>query len=69
MAVLGRLAVDWLRQVEFLDDDSWPEVEVVEDDMDELGGGPVRGAVGFDEHGKRLGHADGVRKLDKSAPC
>lgn len=63
MAVLGRLAVDGLGEVEFLDDDAGPEVEVVEDDADELGRGPVGGAVAFDEHGERLGDTDGVGEL------
>lgn len=67
MAVLGRLAVDGLGEVEFLDDDAGSEVEVVEDDADELSGRVVGGAVRLDEHGEGLGDTDGVGELHQRA--
>ncbi len=49
VAVLRRLEVDRLDEVELLDDDTWSHVEVVADDLDELVGALVGGAVGLDE--------------------
>lgn len=45
VAVLGRLAVDGLGEVQVLDDDTGTHVEVLADDLNELVGGLVRGAV------------------------
>lgn len=67
VAVLGRLPVDWLREVEVADDDTGPHVEVGADDLDKLVRGLVRGAVCLNEKGKRLGNTDGVRKLHERA--
>jgi hypothetical protein len=67
VAVLGRLEVDGVDEVEFLDDDTGAEVEVLVDDFDELVGRLVRGAVRLDEEGEGLGDTDGVRELDECA--
>lgn len=66
MTVLGGAVVDGVDKVELLDDDTRPQVEVLADDLDKLVGGLVRGAVGLNEDGKRLGDTNGVRKLDES---
>lgn len=66
MTVLGGAVVDGVDQVELLDDDTRPQVEVLADDLDKLVGGLVRGAVGLNEDGQRLGDTNGVRKLDES---
>lgn len=65
VAVLGGLAVDGVDEVELLDNDTGAHVEVGLDDLDELGGALVGGAVGLDEDGERLGDTDGVGELDK----
>lgn len=67
MAVLGRLAVDGVREVQLLDDDTRAQVEVLLDDFDELFGGLVRGAVGLNEKRKGLSYANGVGQLNEGA--
>jgi hypothetical protein len=67
VTVLGCLEVDGVGQVELLDNDTGAEVEVVEDDLDKLFRGLVRGAVGLDEEGEGLGDTDGVGELDEGA--
>ncbi|BAS71861.1 Os01g0323775, partial [Oryza sativa Japonica Group] len=44
-----------------------PEIEVLLDDLEDLLVGDLAGAVGVDEHGERLGDADGVRHLHDAA--
>lgn len=66
VTVLGSLEVDWLGQVELLDDNSWAEIEVLADNLLELIRGVVRGSVGVDEDGEWLRDTDGVGKLDES---
>lgn len=66
VTVLCGLEVDWLGQVELLDDHTWSEVEVLVDDLDELIGGLVGGSVGVDENGEWLCDTDGVGELDES---
>ena len=36
MAVLRSLEVDWLGKIEFLDNNTWPHVEVVANDLNKL---------------------------------
>lgn len=60
MTVLCGLEVDWLSQVKFLDNDTWAEIEVVVDDLDELIGGLIGGAVCVDEDGEWLSNTDSV---------
>lgn len=67
VAVLGGLAVDGVDKVELLDNDTGAHVEVGLDDLDELGGALVGGAVGLDEDGERLSDTNGVGELDKGA--
>lgn len=67
VAVLGRLAVDGLDEVELLDNDTGAHVEVVADNLDELVRGLVGSAVGLDEDGEGLGDTDGVGELDEGA--
>ena len=67
VAVLRGTAVDRVGQVELLDDDTGSEIEVLVDDVDELIGGFVRGAVSLDEQRQRLSDADSVRKLHEGA--
>lgn len=65
MAVLGGLEVDWLGQVELLDDHSRAEVEVGADDLLKLVRGLIGGSVRVDEDGEGLSDTDGVRELDE----
>jgi hypothetical protein len=65
VAVLGGLAVDGVDEVELLDNDTGAHVEVGLDDLDELTGALVGGAVGLNEDGERLGDTNGVGELDK----
>ena len=67
VAVLGRLQVDGLVEVELAHNDTRPQVKVIEDDLDELVRRLVRGAVRVDVDGQRLGDADGVRQLHQGA--
>lgn len=60
MAVLSSLEVDGLGEVELFDDNSWAEIEVLVDDLDELIRGLVGGSVGIDEDGERLCYTNGV---------
>ena len=50
MPVFGRLKIDWSRKVELLDDDAWPHIEILSDDLDQLVRGLARGTVGINEH-------------------
>ena len=67
MAVLGGLKVDWLGQIQLLDDHTRSEVEVGVDDVDELIGGAVGGAVRVDEDGEGFGNTDSVGELHEGA--
>lgn len=66
VAVLGRLEVDGLGEVELLDNDTGAEVEVGADDLDELIRVLLRGAVGVDVDRQGLRNTDGVRELDEA---
>jgi hypothetical protein len=66
VAVLGSLAVDGVGEVKLLDNDTGAHVEVGVDDLNKLLGAPVRGAVGLNEDGERLGDTNGVGELDES---
>ena len=48
--VFGRLEIDWSRKVELLDDDAWPHIEILSDNLDQLVRGLARGTVGINEH-------------------
>ena len=63
MAVGGRLAVDRAAQIEPADDGRRAEVKAVAHELRELLVGHLAGAVGLDEDGDRMGHADGVGQL------
>lgn len=65
MSVLGGLVVNGVGKVEFLDNDTRAEIEVVEDDLDKLFRGLVRSTVGLNEERKGLGNTDGVGELDE----
>lgn len=65
VAVLGGLEVDWLGQVELLDDHSGAEVEVGTDDLLKLVRGLIGGSVRVDKDGERLSDTDGVGELDE----
>jgi hypothetical protein len=67
MAVLGRLEVNRLREVEFLDNNTGPHVEVRADDINELIRRPAARAVRIDVQRKRLRDTNGVRELDEGA--
>jgi hypothetical protein len=67
VAVLGRLKVDGLGEIELLDDDTRAEVEVVADDLDQLLRSLLGGAVRIDVDGQGLSNTDGVRELHESA--
>lgn len=69
MAVLGGLEVDWLGQVQLLDDDTRSHVEVSLDDVDELFAGLVGGAVGLDEQREGLRDTDGIGQLHERTAC
>lgn len=60
VTVLGGLEVDGLGQLELLDDNSWAEIEVLVDDLDELVRGLVGGSVRVNEDGEGLCDTDGV---------
>jgi hypothetical protein len=66
VTVLGSLAVDGVDEVELLDDDTRAHVEVGVNDLNKLLGALVRGTVGLNEDGERLGDTNGVRELDES---
>ena len=65
MAVLRRLEVDRLSQIQLLDNDTGTQVEVVTDDLDQLSRSLLRSAVMVDVDGEGLGNTDGVRQLDE----
>ena len=67
VAVRGGLEVLWLLEAEGLDDDTWAEVPVLTDDIDELEVGLLAGTVGVDVDGEGLSDTDGVRELDQGA--
>ena len=66
MAVLGGLVVDGVGEVEFLDDDTGPHVEVLANDLNQLVRGPFGGAVSFNEEGEGLRNTNSIGELDKS---
>ena len=63
MAVLRRLEIDGLVELELADDDTGPHVEVLADDLDKLLRGLVRSAVGVDVDREGLSDTNGVREL------
>ena len=67
VAVGGGLVVDRGSEVEGSHEHAGAQVEVVLDDLRELGVGLDAGAVGVDEDRQGLGDADGVRELDEAA--
>jgi hypothetical protein len=67
VAVLSGLEIDGLGKVELLDNDTWSHVEVGADDLDELVRGLLGCAVCLYEHGKGLGHTNGVGELHEGA--
>ena len=67
MAILRRLEVDGVCQVQILDDNAWAEIEIVSNNLDKLVGSLVRSSVCIDEDRKRLGNSNGVRQLDHYA--
>lgn len=67
MAVLRSLKIDWLSQVELLHNDTWPHVEVVLDNADQLARRSLGCAVGVDKDGQGLRHANGVRQLHQNS--
>ncbi len=60
VSVLGGLEVDWLGQVELLDNDTWSKVKVLVDDLNQLVRSLLRGAVAVDEYGEWLSNTNGV---------
>ena len=50
VAVFGRLEINWSRKVELFDDNTWPHIEVLSDDLDQLVRRLVRGTVRVDKH-------------------
>lgn len=67
MAVLGGLEVDGLGEIQLLDDDTGPHVEVGANDLDKLVRSLLRSAVGLDEDRQGLRDTDGVRELDEGS--
>jgi len=65
VTVLGSLEVDGVVQVELTNNDTRSEIKVVADDLDELLGVLLRGAVRVDVDGEGLSDTNGVRELDK----
>lgn len=56
VTVRGGLEVLRLLEVELLDDDTWTQVPVLPDDLDDLLIGLLAGTVGVDVNGQRLGN-------------
>ena len=56
------LLVDWSLQIQFLDDGSWSEAEVVLDDSDEviIGDSILDGTIRVNVDGEWISEADGV---------
>ena len=48
--VFGRLEINWSGKVELFDDDAWPHIEILSNDLDQLVRGLIRGTVGIDKH-------------------
>jgi hypothetical protein len=67
VAILGRLEVDWLVQVKLANDDTWSQVEVGPDDLNQFVGSLVRGTIRVDVDRERLSNTNRVRELDKGA--
>lgn len=67
MTVLGSLEVDGAVQAQLTNNDTGSQVEVLVDDLDELLGGLVRGAVGVDVDRQGLSNTNGVGELNKGA--
>lgn len=63
VAVFGRLEIYWSRKVELFDDNAWPHIEILSDDLDQLVRRLARGTVRIDEHREGFGNANGVRQL------
>ena len=60
VTVLGCLEVDGFGQVKLLNNNTWSEIEILMNDLDQLIGGLIRGAVGVDKDGEWLCHSDGI---------
>ena len=48
--VFGRLEINRSCKVELFDDDAWPHIEVLSNDLDQFVRGLVRGTVGINKH-------------------
>jgi hypothetical protein len=65
VAVLGGLEVDGAVQVQLTDNNTRAEVEVLVDDLDQLGRALLGGTVGVNVDGERLSNTNGVGELDE----
>ena len=65
MPILCSLEVDGSRQVKLLDNDTWSQIEIFVDDLDELVRGSIGSAVCVDEDGERFRNTDGIGELNK----
>lgn len=61
------LEIDWSGQIQLLDNDTWSQVEVVSDDLNQLLGVELGSTVGLNVDGQWLSNTDGVRELNKSS--
>jgi hypothetical protein len=66
VTVLCSLEVDWLGQIQLLDNDTRSHVKVLANDLDQLVAGLVTGSVGLNEEGKWLGNTNGIRQLHEA---
>jgi hypothetical protein len=66
VTVGSSLLVDGLEEVEFLDNDTRTEVEVVANDFNQFSLRLFRGTVSINKDGKRFSNTNSIRKLNKS---
>lgn len=69
MTTCSRLAVDGAGEVEVLDHDTRSQVEVVLDELDEVGVAVLGGSVSLDKETDGTSDTDGVSRLDEDTAC
>jgi len=66
VTILCGLEVYGLGQVQLLDNDTGPHIEVLLDDGNELLAGLLASTIVLNEDGQRLSDTNGVRQLDET---
>lgn len=68
MAILRRLGIDGVSEIQLLGHGSWSHVEIPPHNLHKLGRAGLVGPIAFNEDALRLRDADSIRELYKTSP-